>query len=125
MELEQTRAISRIWMSGDEKCCVVKVCKVSTGDFMFESMTLDHIQYRLVNAGGFRQWIYLVCPEAFQMALNGTCWQDKHVQFMLKSNAVVSGLELRWSITVNYLFCTCCAVGIRIKQMDFVLELSG
>lgn len=106
---------------GWKKRPIFKLTRSTTCDFEFESCVLNGISYSSVDCAGFSQWIYLILPETFQAALEGTCWEESNLAFIQRAHAYLERGCLIWEIVVNYLVCSCCASGIRTQPRKFNL----
>jgi hypothetical protein len=98
-------------------------CKDS-GDYMFESLKINNTVFTRLEHECLLQWIYLLSPEAFQMALEGTCWQRGCLSFVNKSCAVQDDTRIYWNLTVNHLLAASSATGIEICPRELRLEFS-
>jgi hypothetical protein len=106
--------------------CVLNVVRrTGSPDFSCGSLVLPgSLEYQLVHDDGFSQWIYLVCPESFNMALQCTSRAFFTPRYLVQSRAVCLGRALSWYITVNFLEAMCSAGGIRMAQRKFHLKFS-
>jgi hypothetical protein len=95
-------------------------------DPVFKSLWLDGIEYTQVeNLGGFSQWIYLVYPEAFALALKGTTWEGTGVGYVCKEVSVQASMgRVEWEICVNYIVSAFSGDGIELVQRPIKLVFS-
>jgi hypothetical protein len=97
-------------------------------DPVFFSLSLDGREYHQVEGQGFRQWVYLICPEAFHSALRGTSLEHD-IDFCYNHETCIITKDeegrVRWEVKdVNYLVSTCCCDGIGIELLDLDLVFS-
>jgi len=91
---------------------------------MFTSLTIGRIEFIRVEPEQSMQWIYLVSPDAFEKALEGTSWQGLNLTFVTKSHAVQRDMRIVWKLTVNHLIAACDGSGIEISPRELKLEFS-
>ena len=114
-----------LWLNGTGQQAVIKLSRQKGCDFVLDSLVLCGAEYKLEDSDGFSQWVYLVSPAAYRMALSGTRWSGQDVRYLCRSHATLSADSslLHWSITVNYLVSTCGASGIGMVKKDFDIVL--
>ncbi len=87
-------------------------------DPVFQSLLLDGIEYtRVENPGSFSQWMYLVFPDAFALALKGTKWEGRGLRYVCEETSVrTSTGRVEWTIRVNYIVSAFNWDGIELVQ---------
>jgi hypothetical protein len=119
------RVTGRVFLNGLGKYGWFTVCRLGdSGEFTFESLTIGRVEFSRVEPEQSLQWIYLVSPEAFEKALEGTRWQGLNLTFVTKSRAVYGDMRIGWDLTVNYLIATSDGSGIEISPRELKLEFS-
>lgn len=116
-----------LWLCGLNRYATWSLSRdTQTNDYGFYSLSLDGKMYDLVeNNGGFRQWAYMVSPEAFSSALVGTKYETgTKWRFLLRQEACRDGQDrVRIDMTVRYLVGSCCGDGIKMTLRRFRLIL--
>jgi hypothetical protein len=96
---------------------LVLVKNDSAFDFVLSELVMqDGEKYTLLSDDGFKQWVYLCCPEAFKMALVGTRWEHLNEQYLKSSRIVLRKDKLQLIITVSPVKAACSADGIRFEK---------
>ena len=109
-----TNSITRsVWLTGVRQQARVTL---SGPDYTFVCMSLEDKHYPVLESSdGFRQWVYLVCPEAYHSAFR------TRRPYILASNAFRRGYSIVWDVTVNHLVATCTGAGLRAQPRHFRL----
>jgi len=89
-----------------------------TGDFTLEHLTIDGTRYECMDQ--FSQWLYLVHPAAFHMAVG-----ESASAYILHQHARVEHSRLVWKLKVNYLVSSCDPMGVGVKPMRVVLRFQS
>ena len=91
-----------------------------TGDYRLESLTMDGTRYACLDH--FSQWLYLMHPGSFHMAVGGegsAYILEQHAKRVERSRLGV------WTLRVNYLVGACNPVGVRVEPMRIVLRFQS
>jgi hypothetical protein len=124
MECDSTVS-ARLFLNGLDTYGEITLLRCrDSGDYMFGSLMINNMLFTKLKHECPLQWIYLVSPEAFQMALEGTCWQRGGLSFVNKSCAVQADTRIYWDLTVNQLIAASSATGIEICPRELKLEFS-
>ena len=110
-----------VWLEEIQMTGVFTLSKGVHGDFEFMACVLDCVRYSQVHDNRFSQWVYLIWPESFQAALEGTIWAGSKLAYLRSSRVFIGDTWFVWDIEVNYLICSCDASGIRVKPRKFRL----
>jgi hypothetical protein len=100
-----------VWVENLGQRAKITLGRGETGDFVFTSLQMGENWFTCSeNPLEFAQWVYLVSPVAFRMALEGTKY-DPSTKFVVCQTAKVTGsqpvLRFEWELTVQYLLCSC------------------
>jgi hypothetical protein len=100
-----------VWVENLGRHAKITMERGENGDFVFKSLQLGENRFtRCENPLKFAQWVYLVSPVAFRMALEGTKY-DPSTKFVVCQIAKVTGVKpvirFEWELTVQYLLCSC------------------
>lgn len=125
---------ARVWLNGIRQWgtfVLTRPERLGT-DYAFASLDVNGVRYTRSNADelGFSQWVYLVIPGAFDVALEGKRVHDRKKRrnnrgYMRSSHAVfvvdASVGQLRWNLDVNYLVSACCGSGFRVQPRQLTI----
>lgn len=107
----------RVFLQGIERFAEAELARdPATGDFTLDSFTLGRTRYEC-HGGSFSQWLYLVHPPAFRVAV-------QEPAYILRQHARFEHPCIVWVLTVNYLVSSCDPAGVRVEPRRVVLRLS-
>jgi hypothetical protein len=114
-----------VWVENLGRHAKITMERGENGDFVFESLQLGENWFTCCeNPLKFAQWVYLVSPVAFRMALEGTKY-DPSTKFVVCQTAKVTGVQpvirFEWELTVQYLLCSCDGGGVEAEIRRFPL----
>ena len=109
----------RVFLEGIRSFAEVELCNDAlTGDFTLEYLTIDGTRYECLDR--FSQWLYLMHPASFHMAVGQSA-----SAYILHQHARVEHSRLIWTLRVNYLVSSCDPIGVRVEPMRVVLRFQS
>jgi len=107
----------KVFLHGIEQFAEAELRKENrTGDFTLDILTLDKTRYECLDH--FSQWLYLLHPPSFSMAI-----PTPHA-YILRQHAKFEHSLLVWTLTVNYLLSSCDLVGVQAEPRQIKLRFS-